>query len=111
MSRSHTERAADILSAIQTIERFDALATTATDGVTIEAALDGICYHIIVIGEAVKSLDSTFTQSYPSVPWSAIARMRDLITHQYHRRDFTVVKATIGEPLRALKTALREGPR
>jgi uncharacterized protein with HEPN domain len=108
VSRSETERAADILSAIKAIKRFDALATASTDEVTIEAALDGICYHIIVIGEAVKSLESFFTQAHPTVPWSKIARMRDLITHHYHRRDLAVIRATIGEPLTALESALLE---
>lgn len=107
MSRSHSEPAADILDAIAAIERFDALISSAEPkAAVIEAALDAVCYQVIVIGEAVKTLDSTFTEQHPEVPWSNIARKRDLITHHYHRRDAAVIRATIGEPLATLKTAL-----
>ena len=76
----------------------------------MEAALDAVCYRVIVIGEAVKSLHSSFTDQFPEVPWSNITRMRDLITHHYHRRDAEVIRATIGEPLAALKAALTTSP-
>ena len=35
------------------------------------------------IGEAVKNIPSKITNEYPQIPWSEIAKMRDVLTHHY----------------------------
>ena len=45
------------------------------------------------------------TARYPKVPWSNIAKMRDLIGHHYYRRDPQIILATIREPLTQLRAA------
>ncbi|MDO8120696.1 DUF86 domain-containing protein [Isoptericola sp. b490] len=57
------------------------------------------------IGEAVKALSADLTGGHPEVPWSDIARMRDLIGHHYYKLDAQIVRATIGAPLGALRNA------
>jgi len=39
------------------------------------------------------------TDQRPDVPWSDIARRRDLIGYHYYMFDAVIVRATIGEPL------------
>lgn len=60
---------------------------------------------MFTIGEAVKALPEELTGRRPEVPSADIARMRDLIGHHYHKLDAQIVRATIGEPLTALRDA------
>lgn len=50
-------------------------------------------------------MSTTATGAHPEVPWSNIARMRDLIGHHYYRRDPQVILATIRDPLKQLGEA------
>ena len=61
----------------------------------------------LTIGEAVKGLSVDFTSRHPLVPWRDIAGLRDIIAHQYHRRDINIIFTTIEAPLRSLTRALK----
>jgi len=52
---------------------------------------DAVLRNLTVIGEAVKQLPAPVQQLDPDVPWSLIARFRDLITHAYFRVNGTEV--------------------
>ena len=79
--------------------------------------LSGICMQLIFIGESVKTIDNktqhSFLVNYPTIPWTGIMGLRDIIAHEYHRIDedeiFNVVKQDL-EPLlyviRQMKTDL-----
>jgi len=49
------------------------------------------------IGEAVKQLPKEITKEYPNIPWSEIAKMRDVLTHNYFGLDDKVLWDTLGE--------------
>ena len=49
------------------------------------------------IGEAVKNLPKELTQNYPQIPWSEIAKMRDVLTHHYFGMDNKVLWDTLGD--------------
>ncbi|WP_456433013.1 HepT-like ribonuclease domain-containing protein [Nitratifractor sp.] len=51
------------------------------------------------IGEAVKNLPSEIVSDYPEIPWSEIAKMRDVLTHHYFGVDDRVLWETIEEDL------------
>jgi len=61
-----------------------------------------VIQRLTVIGEAVKRLTSEFLERYPDIPWSDMARMRDMLVHYYHRINFTEVWDTIKNDLPAL---------
>lgn len=106
MSRTAAARLADILEAIDAIARAEAVARRHTDDPeSADVALAAVQFHVFTIGEAVKALPAEMTDRRPDVPWSQIARMRDLIGHHYYRLDAQIVRATIGEPLRRLRDA------
>ena len=48
-----------------------------------------------VIGEAVKRLSDDIQREYPDIPWSAMARMRDLLIHSYGTVDLNEVWDTV----------------
>ena len=109
MSRSDAERIADILEAISAITTAKELAqSTHPDHPTTAVIVDAITYRLLTIGEAVKGLSVDFTSRHPLVPWRDIAGLRDIIAHQYHRRDSSVIFTTIDAPLTSLARALTD---
>ena len=106
MSRTDDQRLRDILESIDAVDRADALLRAHPQDAEVEqVALDAIHYRVFTIGEAVKALSSDLRAAHPEVPWSDIARMRDLIGHHYYKLDPQIVRATIGEPIARLRTA------
>ena len=43
------------------------------------------------IGEAVKNIPQEITNEFPSIPWSEVAKMRDILTHHYFGVDDKVL--------------------
>ena len=48
-----------------------------------EDLVDLVCFHILQIGELVKSFDKNFYSAFPEQPWSKIKGMRDVVAHGY----------------------------
>ena len=67
---------------------------------------DAVIRQIEIIGEAVKRLSEPFRTSYPSVPWSDIARMRDKLIHDYFGVDIEKVWLTATEDIPLLKAEI-----
>ncbi|GAA2725820.1 HepT-like ribonuclease domain-containing protein [Cellulomonas aerilata] len=114
MSRTSAQRLQDILAAIGAIDRADAVGQRHPHDADLpDVVLAAVQFHVFTIGEAVKALPRDLTGSRPDVPWSDVARMRDLIGHHYYRLDAQIVRATITEPIDRLRVAcealLREG--
>ncbi|MGK7881813.1 MAG: DUF86 domain-containing protein [Crocosphaera sp.] len=55
--------------------------------------------RITIIGEATKRLSKEFRTQHPSIPWKAIAGMRDVITHDYDEVDLDEIWTVINEDL------------
>lgn len=50
-----------------------------------------IAWQLSIVGEAVKRLSAELRQAHLDVPWSAMARMRDRVTHGYDTIDWSIV--------------------
>lgn len=48
-----------------------------------------IVRSLAIIGEAAKKVDKAFRDEYPSIEWTAMAKMRDKLIHHYFGVDFT----------------------
>jgi uncharacterized protein with HEPN domain len=107
MTRTESERLADIAEAIAAMHEH-------LDGEEAESVLrDALLYRFVVIGEAVKHLSPETLSAAPEVQWAAVARLRDLIAHEYFRIDMDVILRIVEEDLPALEAAvsrLREEP-
>jgi uncharacterized protein with HEPN domain len=97
-----------MLVSIEAIDRAEATVRRYSEDPDIaEVALDAVQRRVFTIGEAVKALSADLRERHPGVPWSDIARMRDLIGHHYYKLDSEIVRATIGEPVEVLRVVCR----
>lgn len=67
---------------------------------------DAVRIRLVEIGEAVKDVDATVLGAAPEVPWRAIARMRDHLTHRYFDTSHQIVRATVRSDLPSLILAV-----
>lgn len=59
-----------------------------------------------VIGEAAKRLSIDCQKANPDIPWSKMAKMRDLLIHAYQRVDLGEVWDTVKNDIPILITAV-----
>ena len=108
--RSERERVEDILNNIDRIKLAESgLRDAEATGqwALAKTFLDAILYNLVVIGEATKSLTVELRERHQEVDWKAVAGMRDIVTHTYHRVLTTLVMETLDEPMKVLKMACR----
>lgn len=48
-----------------------------------------------ILGEATKRLTKDFISKYPGINWSEMAKIRDVLIHQYDGIDLEIVWETI----------------
>jgi uncharacterized protein with HEPN domain len=105
LSRAAEERLADIAEAINRIRGYVGDLESASIDSPIVA--DAVVYNLLVIGEAVKDLGEDVRAKEPTIPWSDIAGMRDLLTHEYFRVDPRIVERTVRKDVVELDRAVR----
>lgn len=88
------------------VEAADAIAAYIARGRDVfdadQAVRDAILFRIVVIGEAAKAVAykaPALATDLSDVEWSALARMRDRITHQYWAIDSQIVWDTAREDI------------
>ena len=67
---------------------------------------DAIVHRLAVIGESVAYVSAGTRSLLPNVPWSSIRQMRNLLLHEFHRVDLSVVWDTATQDVPALLTSL-----
>lgn len=94
MSRHDEARLADIVEAIEAIR------TRLSRGELSDGLIyDAVRVRLLEIGEAVKGIDPQLLESQPDIPWKAIARMRDHLTHRYFDTDHAIVQDVVDNEL------------
>jgi uncharacterized protein with HEPN domain len=106
VSRHDDVRLADIVEAIQS--------HLTRGGLDDGLIYDAVRVRLIEIGEAVKAISAERLAVAPEIPWRAIARMRDHLSHRYFDTDHAIVSDVIDnelEPLmHAVQSLLAAGP-
>ncbi|NBX70655.1 MAG: DUF86 domain-containing protein [Actinobacteria bacterium] len=108
--REYSSRVSDIRDRIFRIRQCEQLLLRAEQEnhtQEFETAYDAILYNLLVIGEAVKSIYLQLSADYHEINWREIARLRDVLVHQYHQVNAEQVFQILDEPLRQLAQALR----
>lgn len=107
MSRSDQDRLADMLMAASEIASVTDRGRNAfDDDIVLRRAVER---SLEILGEAAKSVSAQLAARHPEVPWSEMAKVRDRLSHHYHRIDpgqlwmiATVEVAAVAEQLKAL---------
>jgi uncharacterized protein with HEPN domain len=104
VTRRAIERLADISDAVERIREY--VGDLQSASIDSQLVADAVVYNLLVIGEAVKSLDDSIRNAESSIRWSDIAGMRDLLAHEYFRVDAAIVERTVRRDLPALDRAV-----
>ncbi|MBE3576238.1 MAG: DUF86 domain-containing protein [Limnochordales bacterium] len=102
-----------ILEAISKIQRYTEGMSWETFSID-EKTQDAVVRQFEVIGEAAKKVSEAFRNQHPNVPWSQMARMRDVLIHHYFGVDLSVVWETVQRDIPTLLSVFRcwwRGPR
>ena len=65
-------------------------------------------HHLMIIGEAVRAIDSAVRRRYPSIPWREIAGMRNILVHDYFRINHEIVWETVEKHVPPLKEEIEK---
>lgn len=68
---------------------------------------DAIFMNLTVLGEASKRLSEMSRSLEPDVPWREMARLRDVIIHQYDRVDINEIWDIVRLDVIPLHTAIK----
>jgi len=99
MPRSDDARIGDIIAAAERIA-IHIGQRDRTRFVADDTVMRAVLFDLAVIGEAAKGISASTRTKYPSVPWSEMAGLRDVVIHQYFGIDANVVwrAATVSVP-------------
>ena len=108
MSAARNNRAwvQDILTSIDTIDAY----TAGLDFARFAAALQvqhAVLFNFQIIGEAANRLEASFRSANPSVPWSQMIGMRNVIVHGYFAVNLQIIWKTITVELPGLRALLK----
>ncbi len=105
--RDYRDYLEDVLDPIIEIEQFIGemeFEAFAEDKKTINAVIRSI----EVIGEAAKNIPESVKRKHTSIPWKAMAGMRDKMIHEYFGVDIEILWVTATEDVPALKPMIQD---
>ncbi len=73
-----------------------------------EKTRSAVVWQVHIIGEATKNIPKKIKDKYKDVPWSAMAKMRDKITHFYFGIKYEIVWKVIKEELPPIKLKIEQ---
>jgi uncharacterized protein with HEPN domain len=98
--RSDDERIADILEAIDRIQRWDSERQSA------DMHQAAVLHELMIIGEAASHLSDDFKQAHPNIPWKDVIGQRAQLAHHYWDTQWARIQQTLAEDIPTLKAAL-----
>ena len=105
MKKDPTVFLAHILDSIHLIEEY-AKDVTESQFHKDKSLQDAIIRRLEIIGEAVKNLPPPFKSKYPEIPWKQIARMRDILIHEYFDVDLFLTWKVVKSEIPSIKKNL-----
>jgi uncharacterized protein with HEPN domain len=96
---------ADILDAIEAIERFVA-GVDEPRFLSNELVQSAVLQKLSIIGEAAARLSDTTRAGLPEIPWKEIIGFRNVAVHAYFSVDWRIVFVTVSDDLPEIKQAI-----
>lgn len=67
---------------------------------------DAVMYNLIVLGEAANSIEPSFIDNHPEIPWSSIIGTRNVIVHGYDQIKLPIVWDIVSRDIPLLEDKL-----
>jgi uncharacterized protein with HEPN domain len=67
---------------------------------------DAVLRNLQILCESTQRLDQSLKTPHPSIPWKAIAGMRNVIVHDYFEVDFKAIWSVVVSDLEPLNEAI-----
>ena len=99
-------RITDILQCIAKIRRFTKGYSFA-DFQGDEKTIDSVLRTLEIIGEAARHVPAEIQARYPELPWAEMLTMRNIVIHEYHGVNLSIIWQTVKEDLPALVSPLK----
>lgn len=104
--RDDRERLQDVLEAIERIEKYTSGGRSAFH--EDELVQTWVVHHLMIIGEACRSLSPEFRAGHSEEVWAEAAGLRNVIVHHNFGIDLEIVWGVIERDLPALKARVHE---
>lgn len=105
--RNGKARIEDILDAIAKTQRY-AHGMSFDSFQADEKTVDSVLYNFAIIGEAARLVPPEVQSRHPTIPWSSIRGMRNVVIHEYAGVSLRIVWETIANDLTPLISPLRD---
>lgn len=99
-------RVHDILDAIEKIDRYMS-GMTAEQFYADDRTIDAVIRNFSIIGEAANAIPGDVQKANPTIPWSEIIGMRNIVVHGYHKVSLSVVWTSAKNDLPVLVPLLK----
>jgi uncharacterized protein with HEPN domain len=83
-------RIEDILEAIERSMRYTAGMSEA-EFVEDDRTVDAVIRNFEIIGEAAKRVPGHVAERHPEIPWARMSEMRNILVHEYHSVDPSII--------------------
>jgi uncharacterized protein with HEPN domain len=99
-------RITDILQCIRKIRQF-------TKGYSFEdfqgdeKTIDSVLRNLEIIGEAARHVPAEVRSRYREIPWAEMLTMRNIVIHEYHGVNLSIIWQTVKEDLPPLVSPLK----
>jgi len=97
----------DILEATEAMREFLAPVSSQAQFKGDRKTVYAVVRAFELMGEATKSIPTSFRRRHPGVPWREMAGMRDKVIHEYFGVDMAVLWKTATEDVPAVREAIR----
>ena len=72
-----------------------------------DRTVDAVIRNLEIVGEAAKRVPPAITERHPEIPWSRMTEMRNILVHEYHSVDPTIIFDSARHDLPPLAGPLR----
>ena len=106
LPRNWKIRITDILQCILKIRRFTK-GYSFEDFQDDEKTIDSVLRNLEIIGEATRHVPEEIQKRYSEIPWAEMLTMRNIVIHEYHGVNLSIIWQTVKEDLPPLVAALK----
>ena len=99
-------RVTDILQCIAKIGRYTK-SYTFDNFQEDEKTIDSVLRNLEIIGEAARHVPAEIRARYPEIPWAEMLTMRNIVIHEYHGVNLSIIWQTVKEDLPPLVAPLK----